>query len=53
MKQIKIQPENEPRTLLQLLQAQGVFLSAACGGRGTCGKCKVRFAEGAPEPSTP
>ena len=53
MKQIRIQPENEPRTLLQLLQAQGVFLSAACGGRGTCGKCKVRFAEGAPEPSGP
>jgi len=51
MKQIQILPDNEPRTLLQLLQAQGVFLSAACGGRGACGKCKVRFTEGAPEPS--
>lgn len=38
-------------TILEYTKKQGLFLSAACGGRGTCGKCRVRFLEGAPEPS--
>ena len=32
-------------SLLQLLVKNGVYISAACGGAGKCGKCKVRFME--------
>ncbi|MEO0166357.1 MAG: ASKHA domain-containing protein [candidate division WOR-3 bacterium] len=28
-------------TLLTLLQKQGIFIDAACGGRGRCGRCRV------------
>jgi Na+-transporting NADH:ubiquinone oxidoreductase subunit F len=28
--------------LLQTLSEQGIYLPAACGGRGTCGQCKVK-----------
>ncbi|MDR1910021.1 MAG: ASKHA domain-containing protein [Spirochaetaceae bacterium] len=33
-------------TLLDLLGAAGVYVSAPCGGRGKCGKCKVRVTSG-------
>lgn len=36
-------------TLAELLQKQQIFLDAPCGGKGVCGRCKVRFLEGAPE----
>ncbi|MDR1064606.1 MAG: NADH:ubiquinone reductase (Na(+)-transporting) subunit F [Azoarcus sp.] len=32
--------------LLQTLAANGVFLSSACGGGGTCGQCKCQVLEG-------
>lgn len=32
--------------LLNALADQGVFLSSACGGQGTCAQCKVRVLEG-------
>lgn len=32
--------------LLSLLQRYGFFIEAACGGNGTCGKCKVKLIEG-------
>ena len=38
-------------SLLRSLQENGLFLPAVCGGRGTCGKCGVRFVNRAPEPS--
>lgn len=38
-------------SLLHAFREHDVFLAAVCGGRGTCGKCKVRFLEGATEPS--
>jgi uncharacterized 2Fe-2S/4Fe-4S cluster protein (DUF4445 family) len=38
-------------TLLEAAQAAGLGLDAECGGRGTCGGCRVRFLEGAPPPS--
>ena len=53
MKKIPVQPDSETGSLLELLQKQGVYLNAACGGRGACGKCKVRFADAAPAPSDP
>lgn len=33
-------------TLLALLFSNGIFIPSACGGRGTCGYCKVRVAKG-------
>ena len=39
------------QTVLELLRAEGIFLPADCGGRGTCGKCRVRFLDGAPVPT--
>ena len=37
------------KTLLEILQTEGIFLPADCGGRGVCGKCRVRFLNGAPK----
>lgn len=37
--------KNHKRSLLQLMQEQGIYLSAPCGGAGTCGKCKVMVSE--------
>ncbi|MEJ2191754.1 MAG: ASKHA domain-containing protein [Nitrospirota bacterium] len=36
----------EGSTLLEAAQKLGVDLEAICGGKGTCGKCKVRVEEG-------
>ncbi|MDR0427495.1 MAG: NADH:ubiquinone reductase (Na(+)-transporting) subunit F [Dysgonamonadaceae bacterium] len=36
-------------TLLSTLQANGIFLSSACGGGGTCGQCRCRVIEGGGE----
>lgn len=33
--------------LLEMLTLQKIFIPSACGGRGTCGYCKVRVIEGA------
>ena len=41
---------NGKTTVLELLQKEQIFLPADCGGRGTCGKCKVQFLGGAPDP---
>ena len=38
-------------TALEILRQAGVFLPADCGGRGTCGKCLVKYMAGAPEPT--
>lgn len=34
-------------SLLQILLNNNIYISAACGGAGKCGKCKVRFMDGA------
>lgn len=36
-------------TLLNTLHTQGVMLSSACGGKGSCGQCKVQVLEGGGE----
>uniref|UniRef100_A0A7V3RHS3 DUF4445 domain-containing protein n=1 Tax=candidate division WOR-3 bacterium TaxID=2052148 RepID=A0A7V3RHS3_UNCW3 len=36
-------------TLLSLLQKEGVFIDASCGGKGRCGRCKVLI-KGNPRP---
>jgi Na+-transporting NADH:ubiquinone oxidoreductase subunit F len=33
-------------TVLGTLQAQGIFLSSACGGSGSCGQCRCQIPEG-------
>ena len=33
-------------TVLATLQSQGIFLSSACGGGGTCGQCRCQVLEG-------
>lgn len=33
-------------TLLAVLQRNNVWLTASCGGKGVCGKCKVKILEG-------
>jgi len=42
-------PINE--NLLRALRARGVDIGSSCGGRGTCGECRVRFLSRAPEPT--
>jgi uncharacterized 2Fe-2S/4Fe-4S cluster protein (DUF4445 family) len=37
---------SEGENLLQALKRQGVYLVASCGGKGICGKCRVRLLEG-------
>lgn len=32
--------------ILEYLQSKGIFISAPCGGHGTCGKCKIRLVAG-------
>lgn len=39
-------PKKPGETLLTSLRRQGIALSAPCGGRGTCGKCRVQVQEG-------
>ena len=51
MRQITIESPAEGENLLERLRQDQVYFPAHCGGRGTCGKCKVRFISGAPEPS--
>lgn len=36
-------------TLLNTLSVNGVFLSSACGGKGSCGQCKCQILEGGGE----
>ena len=37
--------------LLSAVKAAGLGIDSECGGRGTCGECRVRFLEGAPPPA--
>lgn len=49
MKKITITVNDKKNSLLTQLRGEGHILAACCGGRGTCGKCRVRFLYGAPE----
>ncbi len=40
---------NTGSTLLSTLQSEGVMLSSACGGKGSCGQCKVQVLQGGGE----
>jgi len=47
----KIIQLNEPGNLAQILVSNGIFIDRACSGKGTCGKCAVRFLAGTPAPN--
>lgn len=34
------------QSILDALTKQGIYVSAACGGKGRCGKCKIQVTEG-------
>jgi len=38
--------ETKEESILQVLQRQGVYLHASCGGKGSCGRCKIKVLEG-------
>ncbi len=38
-------------TLLETLASKQIFVSSACGGKGTCGVCKVKVTEGGGAPA--
>ena len=40
-----IRPKYAGDTVLDVLRRQKVYISADCGGRGTCGKCRVRITD--------
>ncbi len=41
--------EKTARPLFALLRDRGIEIDQPCGGNGTCGNCRVKFLEGAPE----
>jgi uncharacterized 2Fe-2S/4Fe-4S cluster protein (DUF4445 family) len=41
----------EDENLLKALQTAGIYTPAICGGRGTCGKCKITVTAGTLEPA--
>jgi uncharacterized 2Fe-2S/4Fe-4S cluster protein (DUF4445 family) len=36
----------EGKSILQTLKREGIYLVSSCGGKGICGKCRVRLLEG-------
>lgn len=34
------------QSVLEALKSQGIYLVASCGGKGVCGKCRIRVLEG-------
>ncbi len=52
MKKI-LRPKYINDTALDILRRSGVFLSADCGGLGTCGRCRIRITDSSacPEPT--
>ena len=38
-------------TLLMRMIRAGYYVDAPCGGKGTCGRCRVRFVSEAPQPT--
>lgn len=43
-----IETAEADKTLLDILQEAHIYLDAPCGGKGNCGRCRVRFVSGAP-----
>ena len=41
----KIKPRYDDDTVLSILRRRKIYISADCGGRGTCGRCRVRITD--------
>ncbi len=39
-------PLKEGQSVLDALKAAEIYLTASCGGKGTCGKCRIKIVEG-------
>ena len=39
-------PVKEGQSILAALKAADIYLTASCGGKGTCGKCRVKILDG-------
>ena len=56
---IKVLPSNNEivakkgQTLAHALADAGYYVSASCGGKGTCGKCKIKLLEGSVQDQSP
>jgi len=49
---LRLEIEATPgHSLLDAVREAGLAIDSECGGRGTCGECRVRFLEGAPSPT--
>ncbi len=48
-REIRLEHSGE-KNCYELLAEHGITFEGACGGRGRCGKCRVRFCAGAPDP---
>ena len=48
---VNIDAAGEYHHLLDALRKNQIEVQANCGGAGLCGKCKIKFEEGAPNPS--
>ena len=48
-----LKPRYQDDTVLDILRRQNVYMCADCGGRGACGRCRIRFVdlESCPEPT--
>ncbi|MBQ9063290.1 MAG: DUF4445 domain-containing protein [Eubacterium sp.] len=51
MREIRLEYQGKNENLLERLRREQIYFPAPCGGRGTCGKCRVRFVSEAPEAS--
>ena len=50
----RVYPAAKGDNLLEIAMQAGVHINASCGGRGVCGKCRVRIAGGSVDsPETP
>lgn len=47
-REFRIDSEEKGKSLLSMLQEHSIYLDAPCNGKGSCGKCKVRFLTEAP-----
>lgn len=43
--------EASGKSLLAVLQEEKIYVDAPCNGKGTCGRCRVRFEANPPEPT--
>lgn len=40
-------PAGSDESIYEALKGRGIYLVASCGGKGVCGKCRIRILEGA------